>query len=213
MLSCDSVFYILTIASLQNFSGIDYFAASSKTSHWLFSLLGCDMVVRCVVPHILKDQNTFIFRVKQGKAVILLLALLHPEDEDSVVLWNIRSYTPDVTVSHSRRTECFAVLLWEHSISLLESTSLFLQVFYVQAVHQKVRRQCVQFIKRNKHKFEEVIDLQFCCCMRLLAFVWKKIIMNSERRARLWASILVVEGERGSLHKYRLLRKVSISYI
>jgi len=44
------------------------------------------MVVRCVVPHILKDQNTFIFRVKQGKAVILLLALLHPEDEDSVVL-------------------------------------------------------------------------------------------------------------------------------
>jgi len=63
---CDSVFYILTIASLQNFSGLDYFPASSKTSLWLFSLLGCDTVVRCVVPHILKDQNTFIFRVKQS---------------------------------------------------------------------------------------------------------------------------------------------------
>lgn len=171
MASCDSVIYILIIASLQNFSGVDYFASSSKIPLWLFSLLGCDTMVRCVVHHILKDQNTFIFRVKQGKAVTLLFAL---------ILWNIRSYTPNDTVSHSRRTECFTVLLWEHPVSLLESTSLFLQVFYVQAVHQEVRRQCVQFIKRNKHKFEEVIDLQFCCCMRLLAFVWKKSIMSSE---------------------------------
>lgn len=66
MPSCGSVFYILTIASLQNFSGIDYFAASSKTFLSLFSLLGCDTVVRCVVPHILNDQNAFIFRVKQS---------------------------------------------------------------------------------------------------------------------------------------------------
>lgn len=116
----------------------------------------------------------------QGKAVTLLLALLHPEDEGSMILWNICSYTPNDTVSHSRVTECFTVLLWEHPVSLFESTSLFLQVFYVQAVHQKVRRQCVQFIKRNEHKFEEVIDLQFCCCMRLLAFVWNKSIMSSE---------------------------------
>jgi hypothetical protein len=75
------VFYILTIASLQNFSGIDYFAASSKTSLLLF-VLGFDTVVRCVVPPVLKDQNTFIIRVKQGQAV----TLLHPEDEGSVVL-------------------------------------------------------------------------------------------------------------------------------
>lgn len=177
---CDSVFYIQTIASLQSFSGIDYFAARSQTFLLLFSLLGCDTVVRCVVPHILKDQNTFIFRVKQGKAVTLLLALLHPEDEDNMILWNIRSYTPNYTVSHSRITECFTVVLWEHPVSLLERTSLLLQVFYVQAVHQKVRRQCVQFIKRHKHKFEEVIDLQICCCLRLLAFVWKKSIMSSE---------------------------------
>lgn len=73
MPGCDSVFYILTIANLQNFSGIDYFATNSEISLWLFSLLGCDTVIRCVVHYILKDQNTFIFRVKQGKAVTLFL--------------------------------------------------------------------------------------------------------------------------------------------
>lgn len=67
MPSCDGVCYILMLVCLQNFSESDYFAASSKTSLWLFCLLGCDTVVRCVFPHILKDQNTFIFRVKQGK--------------------------------------------------------------------------------------------------------------------------------------------------
>lgn len=32
----------------------------------------------------------------------------------------------------------------------------------------------MQFVQRNKHKFEEVIDevlLHFCCCMRHLDFV------------------------------------------
>lgn len=38
--------------------------------------------------------------------------------------------------------------------------ALFLQVFYVQTVHQKVRRQCVEFIQKNKCKFQEVIDFK-----------------------------------------------------
>jgi hypothetical protein len=37
-------------------------------------------------------------------------------------------------------------------------------VFYVQAVHQVVRRQCVEFIQKNEHKFQEVIDFELVCC-------------------------------------------------
>ena len=48
-------------------------------------LLGCDTVVGCVVPHILKEHNTFIFRVKQGK-VVTVLALLDHEDEGIMIL-------------------------------------------------------------------------------------------------------------------------------
>jgi hypothetical protein len=60
-------------------------------------------------------------------------------------------------------------LRFEHAVSSRHEISLFLQVFYVQAVHQKVRRQCVEFIRRNKHKFEEVIDFNifYNCNLRL----------------------------------------------
>jgi hypothetical protein len=52
------------------------------------------------------------------------------------------------------------MLLHNASSSRHHENALFLQVFYVQAVHQKVRRQCVEFIQKNKCKFQEVIDFE-----------------------------------------------------
>jgi hypothetical protein len=86
MPSCDSVFYILTIACLQNVSGLNILQLVLKIPSDSLVLLGCDSVVGCVVPDMSMDHNTVIFMVKQGKAVTHLLALLDPEYEGIMIL-------------------------------------------------------------------------------------------------------------------------------
>jgi hypothetical protein len=62
------------------------------------------------------------------------LGLIGPEDEGITVLWNIRRHSPNHMVSHSRRTECPAALLWE--LQMLQPViNCFLYNIWTKALH------------------------------------------------------------------------------
>jgi hypothetical protein len=63
---------------------------------------GWDRMMCCWVrsPNVAKDHDAFMFRVKQAKKK-KLLALLDPEDEDTMILCYIRNYLP-VDTSYPR---------------------------------------------------------------------------------------------------------------
>jgi hypothetical protein len=60
------------------------------------TLLGCDTVVRSVIPMFWRIKNAFIFNVRH----------LHPDIEVTTILQNIGNYWSNDTTSHPRWLEC-----------------------------------------------------------------------------------------------------------
>jgi len=51
------------------------------------------------VPSILDYHSSFIFRVRSPR---ILLEMLEPEDEGTIILYNPGNYPPNVTASHPK---------------------------------------------------------------------------------------------------------------
>lgn len=84
----------------------------------------CHCVTGWAVPDILKDRSTCIFRVKSKQ--LFHLWLCNPEDKGTTVLHNVWNNSPSDTMSHPRRPESSAILLWElHNLQLWQR-SVFL---------------------------------------------------------------------------------------
>jgi hypothetical protein len=79
-----------------------------------------------VVPDILKDWSACIFRVKQAKSKQPFhLWICNPEGKDTTILHSVWNYSPNDTMSHPRRPESLAKLLWElHNLQLRQHSTL-----------------------------------------------------------------------------------------
>ena len=73
-----------------------------------YKLYGLCYLGGCVASDISRDRDAFIFK-----------DCLTCKDEVNLIFWKIRNHKPNETVSHHRRPESSASLLWEPHISYL----------------------------------------------------------------------------------------------
>ena len=107
-----------------------------------------------VIPSVLKDCRAFIFRIKQLKKEWLLDP--DPEGRGTMILWNVRNYSPKQTSSHPTRLECsFHYNLWR-SLSVGSIMSKIIVVYTPIPYFSKIRLSIIlwtwpHFPHRYKH--------------------------------------------------------------
>ena len=158
-----------------------------------WNLLGYDTVIWWVVSHTSKDCSAPIFRVKHS---LLLLEMLDPADEVTVLLQNVKNYSSSDTVSHPRRPKLHNTGVKSSSLieSRLSGYSLsYLRYWVLQfSESSKIYSDSATFGDSCTYRFQRLI-------LSLLSGFWYDDI-QSDHCKRTWTN-----GVRGEVERFLCL--------